>query len=157
MIVEIGTIGHVSGYRGQYEVVGEWRGYLTVLDRETDTSFKVRPADFTSLDCGECGEGSVWVEVEDHTASTTGAYTLVCPACQAELHVPAESKSRSRIGAVRAIVRDHKAARVDGYIVDAQTAGLLVKVYEALSPANREKFGKPDLGRLVDVAWKCAR
>jgi hypothetical protein len=49
------------------------------------------------------------------------------------------------------------AARVDGYLVDIVTANLLVTVYDALSPANRELFGKPSLPRLVDFSWKAVR
>jgi hypothetical protein len=86
-----------------------------------------------------------------------GPYELVCDSCPWTFYVPGEAKARSRIGKLRTIVRDHQAARVDGYLVDATTAALLVKVYEALKPANRELFGKPDLARLVDLAWKAGR
>jgi len=104
--------------------------------------------------CPECKSTDVSVVIDDERLGEKGAYTIVCGACPCELHVPAEATARSRIGALRTIVREHRAARVDGYIVDAFTAQMLVKVYEALSPANREKFGKPNLEKLVNLGWK---
>lgn len=110
------------------------------------------------IGCPDCSETSgVAVVFHDEGLREHGAFTVACEACGHELYVPAESRSRSRIGALRAIVRDHSAARVDGYIVDAFTASMLVKVYDALSPENRERFGKPDLLRLVDLGWKHVR
>lgn len=103
--------------------------------------------------CPECG-GATQVLFDDAELGERGVYTIMGIDCPHEFYVPAEATARSRIGALRAIVRDHKAARIDGYIVDAFTAQMLVKLYEALSPANREKFGKPRLERLVDFGWK---
>jgi len=91
---------------------------------------------------------------------TTATYApATCSECESVFasSFDAEEKSRVRIHALRAIVRDHQAARIDGYIVDAMTAQLLVKVYEALAPANRERFGKPNLLALVNLAWKHAK
>lgn len=104
--------------------------------------------------CLECGSDNARVIVENEKLGEKGPYTIVCDDCPHEFHVPAEATSRTRIGAIRAIVREHKAARIDGYIVDAFTAQMLVKVYEALSPKNREKFGKPRLDTLVDLGWR---
>ena len=60
----------------------------------------------------------------------------------------------SRIRGLRTIVRDHQAAKIDGYLVDATTASMLVTVYDALKPSSRAKFGDIDLLRLVDFGWK---
>ena len=106
--------------------------------------------------CDECG-GEVTIVYQDKRRGALGAFTVVCLACAYEMHVPAETTARTRIGALRRIVRDHSAARIDGYVVDATTASLLVSVYEGLSPANRELFGKPPLLRLVDLAWKACK
>jgi hypothetical protein len=103
--------------------------------------------------CPECGSLGVSVIFDDAELGERGPYTIACYDCPHEFYVPEEATARSRIGALRAIVRDHKAARIDGYIVDAFTAQMLVKVYEALSPASREKFGKPNLERLVSLGW----
>lgn len=85
-----------------------------------------------------------------------GAYTVTCTACPAEEYMPAATAARSRITAVRRIVRDHAAARVDGYLVDVQTASLLVQVYETLSPTQRERFGAAPLVKLVELSWRVA-
>lgn len=85
-----------------------------------------------------------------------GEVDLYCSSCSWHLSLPAETTARSRIVALREIVRNHSARRIDGYLVDATTANLLVNLYDALSPARREQFGKPELGRLVDLAWRVA-
>jgi hypothetical protein len=87
----------------------------------------------------------------------SGPFELHCSECPWTFYVPGEAKSRTRIGKVREINRTGMAARVEGCLVDIQTAGLLVKVYEALSPENRERFGKPSLPKLVDLSWRCVR
>ena len=114
-------------------------------------------ATYAPATCSECESEHVQILYDEPMLGEQGAFTLVCDDCLHELHVPAEAKSRVRIHALRAIVRDHQAARIDGYIVDATTAALLVKVYDALSPANRERFGKPNLLALVNLAWKAAK
>lgn len=107
--------------------------------------------------CSECAAEALAVMFEDPDAGERGAFTVLCESCGHEMHVPAEASARTRIGALRAIVRDHTAARVDGYIVDATTAHLLVSVYEGLKPANREKFGRIGLMRLVELGWSVAK
>lgn len=102
--------------------------------------------------CPECG-GNTSVIYDDRGLGDLGPFTILCEEGH-EFFVPAEATARSRIGALRAIVRDHRAARIDGYIVDAFTASMLVTIYDALSPEAREKFGKPDLARLVDFGWR---
>lgn len=60
----------------------------------------------------------------------------------------------SRIRGLRTIVRDHTAAKIDGYVVDATTASMLCTVYDALKPANQARFGDIELMRLVTFGWK---
>lgn len=83
----------------------------------------------------------------------SGPYDVLCETCGYELFVPAEAKEGSRIAAVRAIVRDHQAARIDGYIMDAYTASMLVAVYDGLKPENQAKFERLPLKRLIDIGW----
>ena len=59
-----------------------------------------------------------------------------------------------RIGILQGIVANHQATEIEGYLVDAMTASALVAIYEALSPANQEKFDSIPLPKLVDFAWK---
>jgi hypothetical protein len=67
-----------------------------------------------------------------------------------ELTVP----SQTRLTQLAAIVKDHQAAEIDGMLVDATTASVMVKVALALSGANRAKFLGFPLKKMVDVGWK---
>lgn len=107
--------------------------------------------------CGACRSANVQVRAHDEALGEAGPLTLQCDDCGVESYVPAEATARTRIAAVRAIVREHSARRIDGYLVDAVTAALLIAVYDALSPAHRERFGTVPLERLVDLGWRCAR
>ncbi len=63
----------------------------------------------------------------------------------------------SRMDKLRWIVREHQAARVDGAFVDAQTANLIVQIYDRLKDeANRAKFVAMPMKRMADTAWKIA-
>ncbi len=65
-----------------------------------------------------------------------------------------EGLLESRIEKLRRIVSQHQADKVDGRMVDVQTANALVLVHDALSPENQAKFDKVPLPKLVDFAWK---
>jgi hypothetical protein len=69
----------------------------------------------------------------------------------------------TRIEQFRAILDGHTAAKVEGYLVDAFTASMLVQVYDALDregglferkPEMRERFETLPLMRLVEFGWK---
>lgn len=69
----------------------------------------------------------------------------------------------TRIEKLRAILAGHQAAKIDGYLMDAFTASMLVQVYDALDrpgglferkPESREMFDTLPLTRLVDFGWK---
>lgn len=105
--------------------------------------------------CDSCGAEAKPI-YDSAALGERGAFDLICD-CGWSFFVPAEATARSRIAKLRGIANEHHAARIDGCIVDATTASLLVKVYDALTPANREKFGHPPITRLVDLAWKVAR
>ncbi len=115
-------------------------------------------ATFDRTACGECGSATSLRVLElDPKLGEAGPIELVCDDCPWTLYVPAETTARTRIEALRRIVADHAAARVDGYLVDALTANALVTVYAALSRESKERFGIPDLSRLVEFAWKRVR
>ena len=61
-----------------------------------------------------------------------------------------------RLEGLRKIVDEHQAHEIDGHLVDAQTAQLLLKVHDALNPKNRATFGSVPLPKLVDLAWRVA-
>jgi hypothetical protein len=103
--------------------------------------------------CDTCGAPAPAVYDTDES----GPFELHCSECPWTFYVPGEAKARTRIGKVREINRTGMAARVEGYLVDIVTANLLVTVYDALSPASRELFGKPSLPKLVDFSWKAVR
>ena len=63
----------------------------------------------------------------------------------------------TRIEQLRKIVADHQAGLVDNQWVDATTANMLVTVHDALNDANKAKFERISLMRLVDFGWKHVR
>lgn len=56
--------------------------------------------------------------------------------------------------ALRTVARDHQAMTVDGYLVDANTAAMLVKVTDALGPDNQAKFLSLPLATMADMGWE---
>lgn len=62
-----------------------------------------------------------------------------------------------RLAGLHQIVDRHQAHEIDGHLVDAQTANLLLQVHAALKPENKVKFGTVPLPRLVDLAWGAVR
>jgi hypothetical protein len=58
-----------------------------------------------------------------------------------------------RADACSVIVERHTAAEIDGYLVDVQTARVLLKVHAQLSPENRARFDEPPMPRLVTICW----
>lgn len=64
----------------------------------------------------------------------------------------AKKKKISVISAVRKIANEHTADYVDGYIVDAWTANIIVRVYDGLNAANKAKL---DASNICAVAKVC--
>jgi hypothetical protein len=66
-----------------------------------------------------------------------------------------------RLEKLRAIgsgtVNWYDSPRIDGHKVDHFTASAIVQVYDALSPANREKFLALPVDRMAAMAWKLGR
>lgn len=54
----------------------------------------------------------------------------------------------------RKIVAEHQCAKVNGKLVDATTANVIVKVYDALNETNRAKFAGLGVPKMAAVAWK---
>jgi hypothetical protein len=65
---------------------------------------------------------------------------------------PVSQGVEDRIGMFRKIVREKQWAHVDKYKVDLFTASAIVSVYDALSDANKEKFGRMSVPRMQSIA-----
>ena len=78
-------------------------------------------------------------------------YTKKIDESQAVMEAEKEGK---RITALRNILKGHTAGKIDGQIVDAFTAGGLVKLYDGLSEKNHAKFERLPLPKLVEFMWK---
>jgi len=52
------------------------------------------------------------------------------------------------------IVRKKQHKKIDGYLVDMNTANLILKVWDVLNSSNRKKFEKLPIKKMADVAWK---
>lgn len=67
-----------------------------------------------------------------------------------ELTVP----SQTRLTRLAAIVKDHQASEIDGFLVDATTASVMVKVALALNGPNRQKFLDLPVDKMADLGWR---
>jgi hypothetical protein len=104
------------------------------------------------IECLECGERVVdGVCVRGHRDDPDVRYAAELP-----------DSEGSRIVVLRRIVERHQYEKIDGYLVDATTAQLLVRVYETLdrpgglfeqNPERRAAFDRLPLPKLVDFAW----
>lgn len=64
------------------------------------------------------------------------------------------------IETARRIVRDHQAEEVQGVLLDAFTASMLVQVHDALNETNQRKLEKrleADVVKGVDLCWKLVK
>lgn len=62
-----------------------------------------------------------------------------------------------RIAAFRQIVASASYAKIDGYAVDLFSANHVVQVYDALNPANQQKYAAMDAKRMVVVAFQLTK
>ena len=52
------------------------------------------------------------------------------------------------------IVKRKQHQKIDGVLVDMQTANVILKVWDALNSSNRKKFEKLSVKKMANVAWK---
>jgi ribosomal protein L20A (L18A) len=64
-----------------------------------------------------------------------------------------EAKSKAMI-TIGSIIGKKQAQKIDGVLVDMQTAHVIMKVWNALGSSNRKKFEKLRIGQMAKVAWK---
>ena len=68
--------------------------------------------------------------------------------------VELEPEKATRLERLREIVKEHQAMMVDGQLVDATTANMLVQVCDALNAKNRSKFLGFTVDKMAHVGWK---
>ena len=66
----------------------------------------------------------------------------------------AKSKTMKTIGS---IIGKKQAQKISGVLVDMQTALVIMKVWNALSSSNRNKFEKLPITKMANVAWKLVK
>lgn len=55
---------------------------------------------------------------------------------------------------LRKIVAEHQATKIDGVLVDAFTASMLVQVLDNLSEKNQKKFLGMPIAEMADLGWR---
>ena len=70
---------------------------------------------------------------------------------------PERWEAEGRIGAFRRIVALHQAETIDGILIDATSAQLVVAVHDALNETNRAKYGQMPVGVMVEFAFSQTR
>lgn len=66
----------------------------------------------------------------------------------------AKNSKKSRIDAMREILKGHQHNKIEGKMVDAFSASAYVKIYDALSQPNRDKIESLPIVKAMDVVWK---
>ena len=59
-----------------------------------------------------------------------------------------------RIAAIRQIVTEGQYAKIDGVMVDLFSASAIVRIYDALNEANREKYSTMTAPKMAVIAFK---
>ena len=55
------------------------------------------------------------------------------------------------------ILKRKQHQKIDGVLVDMQTANVILKVWDALNSSNRKKFEKLSVQKMANVAWKLVK
>jgi hypothetical protein len=63
-------------------------------------------------------------------------------------------KQTQKIETLKTIVADHQCAKVEGVLVDATTANVVVQVFDALNETNKAKFAALPVAKMANLAWK---
>ena len=67
------------------------------------------------------------------------------------------NEAATNIKRVELILKKRQAMKIDGYLVDMQTANVIMKVWKALSSSNKKKFAPLSIKKMAEVAWKLVR
>jgi len=60
----------------------------------------------------------------------------------------------SPINVAKRIVKNRQAEKIDGVLVDMQTANLIVQVHGALNPKTKKRMEKLPIKKMANVVWK---
>jgi hypothetical protein len=71
-------------------------------------------------------------------------------------HSKAKDTDPPIIAALRKIVRERQAAKVQGKTIDMSSANIVIQVYDALNSTNQKKMAGMKVGPMVNLAWKLA-
>ena len=155
----------VLGFQGSraYGVVKDG-GKFAVGMRGVPSSWRTMGAAKQIAEVGLPGPKYEWVRVYDSVeeareAGIRGRRAMNDRQAAQELVAAAKelTAKEKRIDIIRRIVKEHQHEKIDGYVVDATTANLLLKVHDALKPELQKKFDKIPLKKLVDFAWSVVK
>lgn len=146
---QLADMGELAGMRspgGERESRGGGRGPLTGGNARLIDELLSPGPNFGERHAGDTGPVRAGDVLYKGTPSPTGF---------GEVNEPL--LTGARLPVLQQIVERHQAQEIDGMLVDATTASLLLKVHDALSPANRALFDTKPLPALVDFAWSVVR
>ena len=70
-----------------------------------------------------------------------------------EIDMP-EDKALTRIEQIRKVLATKSFAKIEGVLMDMQTANLVCSIYDRLNPTNQDKLSQMSLPHMVDTCWK---
>ncbi|WP_433530264.1 hypothetical protein ACQPYA_29500 [Micromonospora sp. CA-263727] len=92
---------------------------------------------------------------------TEDPHLVTCPDCEGLAEIDAlPDDATAGDPRVIELLREAKRGncrKIDGVVVDATTAGAILTVYDALTPATRAKLAALRIDRMAHVAWKVLR
>jgi len=68
--------------------------------------------------------------------------------------VTVPSTGEERIAAIKGVVAQKQYAKIDGVMIDLFSASAILKVYDAISPANQAKYRELKAYQMGAVAFK---
>jgi len=78
---------------------------------------------------------------------------IIKPVVQ-DFHTDEKYDFNNYIEACRWILKEHQCLKINGTLIDAQTANAIITVYDALSEKNKEKALFIPIVKFAKFAWK---
>ena len=134
----------------------DYRHYLR------DASFKQRKAVHNAwvkigVPVKKTKDGEKWLEPKSNQKKK--AWNIVRKSiAPKELGTPipesVNEAKESPINVAKRIVKNRQAEKIDGVLVDMQTANLIVQVHGALNPKTKKRMEKLPIKKMANVVWK---